>query len=318
MRDLASVMTNLARASSKRIMLDTMSIESYRGVVPIMNSVLSASSRGVDTTLIYDRPYSYFDVATKHGHKGVYELRRLEKSMAQAHMKLLAVGETGVNPFAGRHHTKTYIFDDYVLTGGGANLVDDTFGHHDYMLRYDDPDLADRLYDILPKQAKSKESYVMTLDDDNEIIFDGGVRGKSLILDRAIEVVDAAKSVVYVSKMLPHPRLAEAIRRIDHKCYYRGVGDDMINSLSLSFDIRKSYLPDSYNGKRTIHAKLIVVTHHDGSMEAISGSHNFNQRGVDWGTQEMALVTRDQRLCEKLLGFTKTLNGKDFEKKRSV
>lgn len=228
-------------------------------------------------------------------------------------MRLIKVGGLHPNPFARRHHTKAFIIDDYALVGG-TNLTDDTFGHYDFMLEFHDPKIADALYKALPRIAVERNDAIIPIDKQSRFIVDGGRPGVSPILDTAVELAQGAEKIWYASKMLPDPRLAEAILAVPGQyCYYGHMDKGgLFNRTTIRRDYARSPLHNLYDGDKTLHAKAIVAQYRDGSLRALTGSNNFNQRGVNWGTQEIALDTKDQSICTAVLGFIERLPQKQL------
>jgi len=55
-----------------------------------------------------------------------------------------------------------------------------------------------------------------------------------------------------------------------------------------------------------LHAKFMLFELKDGTKTLVSGSHNFSERGVRYGTQEIAIRSTDEKLWEQLYDFLKT------------
>ena len=80
-----------------------------------------------------------------------------------------------------------------------------------------------------------------------------------------------------------------------------------LNRLASWCDAHTVQLANSHTGNGRIHAKFCVVEYPDGQRAALTGSHNFNARGVRWGTSELALLTTEQSVCDMLVDFTEQL-----------
>lgn len=168
----------LINNSTERVLLEVMSFECNGRMQRIAAALSEAAIRGVNTSVIYDR-YSYFDVATKRGTEGYFDLRSSLKELSEQGVQLMKVGGLHPNPFARRHHAKAFIVDTYTLAGGGTNLTDDTFDHYDFMLEFYNPKIADTLYEALPRIAVERNDAIITIDEQSRFIIDGGKPGVS-------------------------------------------------------------------------------------------------------------------------------------------
>lgn len=294
--------------AEERILLEAMTVDAEPKAAELLDACGEARKRGAAVILIYDR-FSYPQARLKHGAAG---LRRLKQSLADlesAGAAVVEVGQRQLNPFAGRHHAKAAIIDDAVYVGGGVNLSSDSFRWHDYMWRFDDQPLADALYHQLPLVATSRQrDQTLYRDTGYEVLIDAGQPGQSLIYDRTCQLAEAAKSAYYVSKLMPDKQLLQALRSIDSRYWYNRIDTASgFDKLALAIDGVKHRLDNNYQGSELIHAKFCVFVMPDGSKQAISGSHNFNWRGVEFGTQEIALHITDQEMCDLLIEFAEQL-----------
>lgn len=295
-------------AAKQRILLETMDFDSVGRMKSIVEACVQAHKRGVQVTLIYDI-HSYSNVKREYGQVGVAELQQWEHTAQMLGLTVHTVGARGLNPFAGRHHAKTALIDDSVYIGGGVNLTSSSFAAHDFMLRYDNAALAQTLYDALPQAALERAAdVVLFADDTTEVLLDAGIKHRSLIYDRTCELAQKATKVWYVSMLAPDGQLVRLLQQKDTQYWYNLLsGAISFGKLAIIIDQIKARVPNNYRSDALLHAKFCVFQLPDGTYEAITGSHNFNSRGVVFGTQELAIHTKDQTLCAQLIEFANNL-----------
>ena len=139
----AHLADDIAQARRK-VLLQTMSVD-FGDLDQLAEPMVRAQANGAEVSLVYDR-YSLFDAWTKEGRTGVKDLRQHLGVLSTYGITIIPTGLVRMNPFAGCHHIKTYITDDIVYAGGGANLTNDTKKTSDFMLRYDNAEAAERLF----------------------------------------------------------------------------------------------------------------------------------------------------------------------------
>ena len=299
----AHLADDIAQARRK-VLLQTMSVD-FGDLDQLAEPMVRAQANGAEVSLVYDR-YSLFDAWTKEGRTGVKDLRQHLGVLSTYGITIIPTGLVRMNPCAGRHHIKTYITDDIVYAGGGANLTNDTKKTSDFMLRYDNAEAAERLFHQLPEIASRRfAGVVLPFDDQTSYLVDGGQRGQSPIYQQAIELMADADQATIVSKMVPNGPLVE-IAPPDTKFYYNRpelVGK--FNRLSLRWnELACCVPPNSYTGDIQLHAKLCLARRSLGRV-ALTGSHNFNTLGVHFGTQESALLTTSEEVCDLLESYIK-------------
>jgi cardiolipin synthase len=213
-------------------------------------------------------------------------------------------------PLGGRSHIKFAIINDRVIIGG-CNLDS---AHHpdiDIMVGWEDAHSAAWLRAMAEKLmstghariALHNEDSCLPLNDHAAILVDAGVPRRSLIMRRAMALIDEAREYVFIScqyfpGQVTGQRLLAARRRGAKICIVYGHPHqhDRLNQRlqRLSNMAERWRLPDEFfrhsvqyeNGR--IHAKLIAT-----ERGAIIGSHNYISAGVRLGTAEIALLTDD-------------------------
>lgn len=295
--------------AQKRLLLETMVIDLDGKMRTVIDGALGAASRGVDVVLIYDK-YVFFNAFLKGGPKAVRKLGFDLKKLESSGIKLIKVGKVRLNPFSGRNHVKAVISDDIVLTGGGINLTNSSLKSKDFMIEFESKALADKLFHILPDFAVSRQSdEVVYQTNDYRILIDGGQYNKSLIYETACELASRADEVWYVSKLTPDNRLLSILKgKNTHYWYNTPRTVDFFDGLAISIDSLKHSVPNRYNSKKLLHAKMLVFKMPEGHYESLSGSHNLNYRGVRFGTQELVLHSTSQHLSMELIKFAYSLS----------
>lgn len=296
------------------VTLATMVIDAEDVMKDIFTSLHSAQQRGVQVSL-------YIDVFTKfqvwEGLNPIKGRRTYQRLIRQLDMleangtHIYWLGTIGANPYKRRFHQKISIIDSAtVFFAGGINLTGRSFTkHHDYMIHAHDKKLAltlatqlERIYD---EKYINDSSYI--IDTQNTVLLDGGKPHQSIIYDTAIEYAKKAEEIIYVSQMAPSGRLAEALSA-KPVTYYLNTPYSMspLGGVAEFINQKRYRFPNAYAGKLYIHAKYMLFTMPRGEKIALSGSHNFSERGVNYGTKEIALLTKDESLWDSLYSYTRT------------
>lgn len=223
-------------------------------------------------------------------------------------------------PFTGRSHIKMYMVDDTVYLGG-INIGDNSFKGIDFVVKYQNSEVAEALAYQFEHGEEVEEDYQRDFANGDQLIVDAGDKGKSSILDRALEMVgNATDSVRAISFFTPDGRYAKALseaskRGIDVEVI-RPEADWGINPFSaidmknrMQIKMRKMYIP-FIDTPQSIHAKLLIV---DDSV-AIFGSHNFMESGVRAGTEEIAMRTQNSEIVQGLLNFYSKVRNREYTK----
>jgi phosphatidylserine/phosphatidylglycerophosphate/cardiolipin synthase-like enzyme len=298
-------------AAKQRILLETMVLDHNGEMAMILAACLRACKRGVHVVVVYDI-YSHKELSVRYGLRANRVLKHLLHELEREGAVIHRVGASQVNPFAGRHHAKAVIVDDCAYIGGGVNLTGDSFKTRDFMLRFDDPTLAQTLFEALPRAALEREGdHIVYSDGSMEVLLDAGSRGESLIYDRLCQLAQQATRVWCISRFAPDGKLVRLLQQKDTQYWYNSLTSaDPFGKLAIFIDQMKVKVTNNYKGAAFLHAKFCVFQLPDGHYEAISGSHNFNSRGVTFGTQELAIHTKDQVLCAQLIDFAASLSDK--------
>lgn len=296
--------------ANKRIIIHVMDIRwggKHDTFIPLLKA---AAQRGVRVQLIGDA-YSRFQSKIPHlkrGHSQGWKTQvRTSDDLRKSGVEVTYIGKIGINPFAGRTHSKITIVDDEVFTFGGINFTADWFINSDFMLHMHDAILADRL-DQLVQDIKSDAKILPDLEEllgeGATMLFDGGTPGKSIIYDTACTLIKNAAHVYFVSQMCPSGQLAQLLHKTDSSCYFISPRQtDFPANIGLILDQKRYRIRNLYKGTRYIHAKFILTVDKQGKKHLLCGSNNFSWRGISFGTKEIAVHSTDPRLWDEVYQY---------------
>ena len=296
--------------AKKRIVIAAMVVLWGERTAPVFLLLKEALARGVQVTKLFDRytrvPYLY-GLTGKAATERVKQTYRMLEDLSAESAKVYEFGKLGIVPYKGRCHVKVTVIDDRVYSFGGVNFMDEMFEMTDVMLAGSDAKTASCLAKLIEQIGTTRPPLPdeeMKIDKDNTLLFDGGQPGRSIIYERACELTAQSKRVVAASQMVPSGQLARLLAETDATIYFnRPEQMRPIDSLGQAFDQQKYRIKNSYAGSHYIHAKIMLFELNSGKKVALSGSHNFSWRGVQFGTQEIALESRDEALWEQLHSF---------------
>jgi len=300
--------------ANKRIVIAAMILVWGERTAPIFIMLQDALKRGVNVTILLDiytgTPAAYDLQPRATRSERVKQTFQALEDLSKLGAHVYRYGKIGLVPFKGRCHVKATIIDDTSYTFGGVNFEDGSFSVTDYMLRTTDAKTANQLARLIQRIGATPpplDDMAITLDDHNQLLFDGGKPGHSLIYERACELAAQSKRVHYVSQMVPSGQLARLLHECDANIYTnRPEQMDPFSSLGQAFDQQKYRIDNKYQGGKYIHAKYMLFELHGGTTAVLSGSHNFSYRGVSFGTQEIALHSTDPGLYKQLHSYLKT------------
>lgn len=221
-----------------------------------------------------------------------------------------------------RDHKKIFYItygDSAVAWTGGMNLARVHFGLIDYMVKIKDP----RIVEPLVKEFKRTPNDPRTVSEelacteDTSLLVDSG-RDGSVILEKAIEDVDAARKTVFVISAF-HPRGAylaaidRARKRGIHVAYITSNPPNepiLLKGIStvsnLTADMTRTRIPLLLPEKQVVHAKMQIID----EKIAIFGSHNF----VNAPHEELSLRSTDPTLVRNLVAFLENVAGENLRR----
>lgn len=223
-----------------------------------------------------------------------------------------------VFPAFRRNHIKLFVVDTAFAWVGGVNLLDRAFQCQDFMVRYDTPHEVEILADQFQRvnQHRWPKNQVISLNQTDQLLVDAGKIGRSIIYDRAVQLIEQAQSEIwFVSQFVPEGKLLKALI----KASQRGVQVSIVNSYEQAKQRWSSAHRAAYQVFRNevdscpqiqfrhsadrLHAKLLITDR----QHALFGSHNLVDTGVLMGTEELGIHTYQPELIDQLVTFYKEL-----------
>jgi len=301
--------------AKKHIVITAMTIYANGATLPLFDALEEALQRGVLVTIMPDS-YTQFLLAPKSASQGKFiraqhqinnTLKRLNR-LQELGATVTFLGKLGLNPYKRRFHQKFTIIDGDVYCGGGLNFDSDMFEHADYMLHCTNPALAATLLAQLQDIAKrgNIDDFSTPLSPTDFLLIDGGRAGQSLIYQRALALAKEAEEIIYVSQWSPSGALATVLKDKKAVCYFNRLQPSSGPAfLAQLIDQLRYGIHNNYHNEKYLHAKYILFAMPNGNKTLLSGSHNFSQRGITYGTKELAIESSDPTLWESLASFTK-------------
>jgi len=319
-----------------RILITTMGFRPEEpSVAEIMQALYGAAWRGVKTTLLVDAHAFLIKNQPLGGAPGpLWYSKKLPKRLRQPYeyrwrylqrLSEQPAGEYGIIntpsrrfrlPISGRSHIKLAIVNDTIFLGG-CNLQSPQL--IDMMVSLTDKPLADYLYTLFKKVQTDKQVWrtlagqdiSKQLDDNTTLLIDAGIKGQSVILHSAIELIDAAKKWVLITcQFFPNSVTAAALSR----AHQRGVKVEIIfshpsmhgrigavahraNMLRERWRVPANFFGSMIAKQSTmLHAKLLAT-----DAGTMIGSHNYVRAGVVLGTAEIAWLSHDPDFTSEAL-----------------
>lgn len=312
-----------ATSKGDRILLATMA---YDPAVPqihkLTNELCKAAQRGATVRLSIDAynflvserkiPGPLFYRKTLPNKLPAY-LAKLEHALASLRASGVAVTVTNAPggrwsiPFAGRSHAKVSIINDAIYLGS-SNLEKQLL---ECVTRWHNKQDAEWLYQLfysrftepITQKALGTQDLRHRIAPQEELLFDVGVAGQSLIYQEALAVIDRAEKWLFITcQFFPNSTTAQHLKMAydrgvtvvpvfnnykKHKGPHRLLQESVTRRerLRMPQDFFEYQLPVN---QTYLHAKVLAS-----EKEAIIGSHNFVTAGVRLGTAEIALHSTD-------------------------
>jgi len=297
--------------AKSEIIICSMTIDYGPKINQLFDAIKAALKRKVNVEIIIDK-YS-LSYMGEHSFKLINKRQRIINelnTLKDLGASVNIIGKVGLNPFAHRMHIKTTIIDGTTYSFGGINFNEESFSHNDYTLQTTNSAINSHLKDILANVVSScnylDKEYI--IKDNLSILVDSGKPNHSIIYERACNLAREAKEVTVVSKMCPSGELGLILSKVPGYFYYnKALNSSFPSSLAVLNDQLIYKLKNSYKDSTYLHAKFILFDLKDGTRCLLSGSHNFNWRGVKFGTKEICLYSTDQKLWNQLAQFTRSL-----------
>lgn len=312
-KDYARALIEAVGSAQSTVTLATMVMDTEGDMRQVFTALRNAQKRGVIITLYIDSFTKFQTYESLNPIKGQRTYKHLlEHLHALQHdgAHVVWLGKIGLNPYKRRFHQKISIIDDEkIFFAGGINLTGISFTHNDYMLHTVNKKLAltlsAQLKCIHDEDFIEDSSYV--INPHNTVLLDGGTPRSSIVYDTALTYAKTAKHIIYVSQMAPTGKLAKILKQKSVTYYLnRPASMSLVGGVSEYITQATYKYHNSYTKKPYIHAKYMLFTMSNGETVALTGSHNFNERGVNYGTKEIALLTKDDTIWQDLYNYTQS------------
>jgi cardiolipin synthase len=301
------------RQAKNRISIISMVVANDTATDDFIDALAQAAERGVDVAIAADI-FTYgelggFFLPTRYRSKKSRESTMMGRRFRKSGVRFSWLGKSQVIVASGRTHMKWCVVDDMVYSFGGVNLYEQGINNNDFIIRIQNQDLADRLFDEYNHIVKadaggySNRSHKFTINN-NKILIDGGVFFDSIIYRQACKLAEESFRIRLVSQYCPTGKLGRLIRQTNSELYFNPPANaSAINRIIISVGMFLSGNKTLYKKRKYLHAKFMIFETHDGRKVAITGSHNFVFSGVVLGTKEIALRTEDPAIIEQLENF---------------
>jgi cardiolipin synthase len=299
--------------ATRRVRVIALTIAAEVETEALLDSLVVAAHRGVDVHVAADT-FTYADAAGRFVPKS-YLTKRQRASMAMAKDLTDAgatfdwLGQEGGLPWRGRTHTKFCVVDDTVYSFGGVNLDDRGATSGDYMLRITDHRLAEDLVRVYARTRKANSffsgfhSSALKYGEDH-VLIDGGIPGDSIIYRQALKFAHESERVVLVSQYCPTGELGKVVASKHHEMWFNPPSNaSRFNRMLIAASMAVTRHRTLYRKPQYLHAKVIIFYLKSGERVAITGSHNFVRGGVNLGTREIALQTKNPLVIDQIETF---------------
>jgi len=305
--------------AKQRIFIIGLVIAEDEATQELIEAIFRARTRGVTVNIAIDTftfsEFGGFFSPLKYYHAKSRAASRLALRLKDAGVTFRWLGGNHkINPFAGVTHIKWTVVDNVVYSFGGVNLYKRGIENIDYMFKVIDEWLASKLVheqqDII-KADKTPVSYLGArftpkgTDPLGVVYVDSGDRGDSMIYNRACELATEATHVTFVSQYCPGGRLSKILRQRSALIYFNQPRNikDIFTKVFVAFAQWRYSVCSLYHQKTYLHAKFILFEMESGEKISLTGSHNFSQLGVSFGTREVALESSDPDVYAQLEDF---------------
>lgn len=327
-------LTEKIGTATQEVAVQAMAVQLGERTNPVFEAMERALLDGVDVRCIIDGYSMVFDddrsifLPTPTGREArvavgalKHQLYILEAAGADVAV-LQKFAHTGrgakrYNPYANRNHIKGYAIDDMVALAG-PNLQDNATEKYDFMLVTTNDTVADWWRTFTAHESKhgappSDKDYKVPIDEETDILVDVGNYNESLIYDTVCNMLaeDDVREVLYVNQMFPAGKI---LRLLDELQIKLGAGNvTVVTSHYAQFNqpakallwLRQKNAKLTFHTPKDkpIHTKTIIITKNSGEKVAIVTSNNLDERGIKYGTAEVAVVTKNSASIQNIENY---------------
>ncbi|MBI4080434.1 MAG: phosphatidylserine/phosphatidylglycerophosphate/cardiolipin synthase family protein [Candidatus Levybacteria bacterium] len=313
-----------ARTAKKRIWAQAMEVEGGEITNRLLRIIADGAKKCLDsrlhvdyyTLMVTDGLFNYLAFAfDEKAHFRQQRKKQLFASLSEAGVNVTFTNKPSllnrIIPTRGRNHMKIVVIDNTAWIGG-INFHDRNLTAHDIMVKITEEPVVSAIAETYEKVERGElaKNYSVDFGNDSTLLIDAGRSNNSIILKHACELVQQAKTTVYVTTaFIPDGVFLHAL----HKASQKGVDVEVVTALpevlpgvykwvnrmsQFTIDVKMETIPIHYLNK-LVHAKILIV---DGN-KAIFGSHNFSAKGVSMLTSEIALMSQNKKLIHNLNAF---------------
>ncbi len=322
-----------ASVAQKRALMQTMYLLPSHFSDLLVNSLVKASKRGVEASIVTDgivkisraRDKATAAILGSNSTRefDVYATKKMDEKLKDSGVKVVEsrpFTKLNLLLFAfKRNHFKMAVVDNTAWIGGLNAGKESDFNRIDFMMRVTDQELVDELASIIQAPEKINKDYSKTVGN-VDLIVDGGVPGQSIIMEKVNQAIESIEhpedaEITILSPWVPDGKLLDVL----HEAGLKGTKITVVTSYHpFEFAFEGVYaLVKNYNilmmnlkGKRLttlytpleVHGKMLFIR--DGSKKtAMITTHNFTDKGVKMGTAEIALMSQNETFADSCNTF---------------
>lgn len=239
--------------------------------------------------------------------------------------------ERGHYPILSHNHVKTAFVGDtaWIMTNNFRGL---DYQISNFALKVTDPEavrfIKEKFHQTEVPEIDQNDTLVLERDQNGDeqttLLFDGGARGSSVSMERALEVAESLQpgdEFFFVSQWPPVKTVFGAMDKALREKMAEGVrGTYLVNPedklsplrsgwvngrIKRHLDTREAEEPNMEIVHLPIatHAKVFLVKRANGETEVICGTHDFAEWTVRIGTRELSLWSKDPAITAQLEQF---------------
>lgn len=310
-------------AAERSIYMQSLTLEVGEVMTQLAPRLINAAHRGVHVELHIDwiaQDYVHGKIALTpeiRPAKRAYarDLHRRNREMVDQ-LRAAGVVVTWVNrpnllakilPIAGRNHIKLYMVDEKIVWIGGVNILDLARDHLDFMVSFQNKTLITTLQQVF--FAKKQHDEIVRFTPEHTLLVDGGRRKTSIIYDEALLTIQRAEQhITFMSQFVPEGKLLRALtEKAKEGCQIQVLTSPTTMMQFSQWPYKVTYLQcrqtlakvgvPIIHLDRKVHAKLLIVD----NRQALFGSHNLVETGINLGTAEIAIQTIKPGLVSELV-----------------